>query len=183
MKWLRYGALSLAGLILLAFLILFVLSSQKDASTLRASVEIARTPQQLAPWLEDPEKIKQWVSWLKEIRRLTPPPHGVGTKEVWVMEDRNNNNQTMELKCEVIAFEPLRRAKVRITAAEGFTGISEFITTDLGNGHTRFDQIGEYTFDSAFVRLMTPIVMRSAAAKALADMQTLKAKVEAAPVN
>ncbi len=178
MKWLRYGALALVGLIALVVLVLLALGQSKDAGRLTGSIEISRSPQELWPWLTEPEKMKSWIGWLVEVRRLTPPPDGVGSKAVWVMEDHNNNNERMEITDEVVEYDPPRRIKVRFSSALGFDGDGVFSLTDLGNGRTRVDQIGEYRFHQWLTKLMLPLIMHSAGSKAVEDMQRLKSKAE-----
>ena len=183
MKWLRYGALALVGLIALAVLVLLALGQRKDAGRITNSIEIGRPAQDIWPWLTEPEKLKLWVGWLIEVRALTPPPHGVGSKAMWVMEDRNNNNERVEVTDEVVEYDPPRRIKVRLTSAMGFDGEGVFKLTDLGNGRTQFEQAGEYRFTSWLAKLFLPMIMHSARSKAAEDIQRLKSKVEESPAK
>lgn len=179
MKWLRYGALTLVLLIVLAAVVLLVWGMAPDARRLTAAVDVARSPQDTWQWLTEPEKLKSWVSWLVEIRVLTPPPHGVGSKTVWVMEDHNNNNQKMEMIEELTEYDPPRKLNVRVSAPMGFHGEVSFALTDLGNGHTRVVQASSFQFEHWLAKLFTPLIMRSAQTKAVEDMQRLKSKMEA----
>lgn len=183
MKWLRYGALTLAALIVLAMLVLLALGQRQDANRLAGSIEIARPPKDIWPWLTEPEKMKSWIGWLVEVRRLTPPPDGVGSKAVWVMEDRNNHNEKMEIADEVVEYDPPRRIKVRFSSVEGFDGEGVFTLTELGNRRTRVDQVGEYRFHQWWVKLLVPMIMPSARTKAVEDMQRLKMKIEESRAN
>ena len=181
MKWLRYGALALVGLIVLAVLVLLGLGMRKDAGRIAGSIEIARPPQEVWIWVTEPEKLKSWVGWLVEVRRLTPPPDGVGSKAMWVMEDRNNNNERVEVTDEVVEYDPPRRLKVRLSSAMGFDGDGVFILTDLGNGQTRFEQGGEYRFQHWLAKLFLPLIMHSARSKGAEDLHRLKSKIEESP--
>jgi hypothetical protein len=64
MKILKYASLGFVGILLAAVAILFILASREDANKMTVSVEIDKSPAELWPWLEEPEKIKQWVGWL-----------------------------------------------------------------------------------------------------------------------
>jgi uncharacterized protein YndB with AHSA1/START domain len=183
MRWLRNGALALAGLIVLAVSVLLGLGMRKDAGTIAGSIEIARPPKDIWPWLTEPERMKTWIGWLVEVRELTPPPHGVGSMAVWVMEDRHNNNEKMEISDEVVEYEPPRRIRVRFSSARMFDGEGAFTLTELGNGRTRVDQVGEYRFHHWLSRLFLPLIVHSAGAKALEDMERLKSKVEESRPN
>ena len=183
MKWLRYSALTLVSLIVLAVLGLLVWGMFTDSRRLSVSADIARPVQDVWPWITEPEKLKSWVAWLVEIRTLTPPPHGVGSKTIWVMEDRNYNNQKMEMTEELIEYNPPRSLKVRVTAALGFSGEVSFLLTDLGNGKTRAVQTSSFQFDKWWAKLLTPLIMQSAQKKAIEDIGRLKSKAEASPAN
>ena len=71
----------------------------RGEARLVASVEIAR-PAESCSLDHRARGFKSWVGWLVEIRSLTPA-RGVGSRDVWVMEDRNNNNQRMDVNAEV----------------------------------------------------------------------------------
>jgi len=180
MKWLRYSALALVSLIVLAVVILLGLSTRESSKVMVASVEIARPPAEVWPWLTETEKLKAWIGWLKEVRPLTPPPDRVGSRSVWVMEDQNNNGQKMEMTDELLEYDPPRRLKVSIRSDEGFSGEALYTLEDLGNGRTLLTQRSSFVFDKWFFKLLSPLIMGSAQKKAAADMQTMKARVESA---
>jgi len=60
-----------------AVVTLLILGQRKDAGHMHGSIEIAASPQQLFPWLVEGDKLKQWVSWLVEVRVPDPTVHGV----------------------------------------------------------------------------------------------------------
>ena len=177
MKWLRYSALTLVSLIVLAIAGLLVWGMFPDSRRLVVSVDVARPVQDVWPWITEPEKLKSWVAWLVEIRVLTPPPHGVGSKTVWVMQERNY--QKMEMTEELTEYNPPHNLKVRVSAPLGFSGEVSFELTDLGNGNTRALQSSSFQFDKWWARLLTPLIIQSAHKKAVEDMQRLKSKAEA----
>lgn len=179
MKWIKRILLALVVLLTLAVAVLAFLSSRPGADELKVIVDVNKPPAAVWNYLEEPEKLKSWVGWLKEIREATPGKRGVGTSQVWVMEDRNNGNAAMEITGEVIAYEPDRSKTIRATVPGVFSGQTEYLVENLGGGRSRLIQHGRYTFNSAFTKLFTPLIMNSAASKGKEDMQRLKQKVEA----
>ena len=177
MKILKYASLGFVGILLAAVAILFILASREDANKMTVSVEIDKSPAELWPWLEEPEKIKQWVGWVVEIKSLTPGKQGVGAKAHWVMEDLNNGGARVEMDDEVIEYVPLKKIATRLAATGSFTGESSYVLEDLG-GRTRLTATGRYDFGSTFVKLLTALVMSSASDKLKDDMVRLKGLVE-----
>ena len=55
MKWLKWIGIILAVLLILPVLTLLVLGQRKDAGHVHHSIEIAASPQQIWPWLEEGE--------------------------------------------------------------------------------------------------------------------------------
>lgn len=175
MKWLLYICAGIAGVVTLAVLVLFVMSQRSGAGQMQASLEIARTPEELWPWLAEPEKLKSWVSWLVEIRGPAAQP---GATQVWVMEDHNNNRQRMEIEGTITEYLPPRRMTVRVRSVAGFTGEQLYEITDAGNRRSRVTVGGKYQFSHWFVRLMEPLVTPQAEKKLVADLARLKSLAE-----
>jgi len=179
MRWLKRIGLALVGMIAAAVLVLSILASRQEAREMSVSVEINRPPEEVWKWIEEPGKIRQWVSWLVEIKELTPGVRGKGARGVWVMEDRNNNNALMNLNYEVAAYDPGKSRTVKITAVEGFEGEVEYKLADMGNGRTRLEMQSQYTFHTWFVKLLSPLILPQARKKAEDDFARLKQKAEA----
>jgi len=166
-----------AGLVVLAALVLLVLGQRADAGLLKGTVEIARRPEDLFPWVNDPEKIKLWVGGLVEVRSETPGPRAVGTREVWVMDDPNLGRR-IEVTGEITALEPDKLVSARISMPGAFEGESTATLTDAGPGLTRVDQVGRFTYTSWLARLLEPIVTSQARKKLVADLARLKEQSE-----
>ena len=98
MKWLKWIGIVLAALLILPVVTLLILGQRKDAGHLHGSIEIAASPQQLFPWLVEGDKLKQWVSWLVEVRVPDPTVHGVGASTLhhrtWSYRFRLKENST-----------------------------------------------------------------------------------------
>ncbi len=126
MKYVRWTLLTLLALVCAGAATLFIMGLGKDSGSMTTHIEIDKPVAQVWAHLDDVEKTKKWVSWLKEIKKLTPGNKGVGAKEVWVMEDQNNGGQAMEIYTEVTAFEPYKFVSVNLDDKKSFTGVSSY---------------------------------------------------------
>ena len=70
--WIKRILLSITALLVLSTAVLVFLSSRPGADEMRGSVEINKPPAEVWAFLEEPEKVKIWVGWLKEIREAVP---------------------------------------------------------------------------------------------------------------
>jgi uncharacterized protein YndB with AHSA1/START domain len=181
MKWvLRIGGAAI-GVVLLAVIILLEANSGPDAGLMRTSIEIHRPPSAVWPWLYQPDKLKGWVSWLKEVQRESAQPPAPGQKDVWVMSDENNNGALMRINNTVETADPNRTLAVRLEAAKEFRGTASYKLTPTQDGGTILESEGRYEFADPFARLMTPLVLWQAKKKMNGDLEHLRALVEAAP--
>jgi uncharacterized protein YndB with AHSA1/START domain len=177
MKILLYLLAGIVGLVVVAVLVLMLMSFRRGAGTMTTVIEIDRPPEVVWPWLTEADKQKQWVSWLVEVKDLTPDVKGVGKKFAWVMDDPNMK-QHVEIVGELIAEEPLRLSTVRLSSEIGFDGTSTWTLTDLG-GRTRFESEGKFRYDKWLYRLMEPMITPQAKKKQELDFAKLKSLVEA----
>uniref|UniRef100_Q01XD7 Polyketide cyclase/dehydrase n=1 Tax=Solibacter usitatus (strain Ellin6076) TaxID=234267 RepID=Q01XD7_SOLUE len=178
MKWVKIAGAVLAVLIVVPVLAVAIAGAGADSNRLTASIVIHQKPEAVWPWLYKPEKVKQWVTWLVEIRERGDGEPAVGQSSVWVMEDRNNGNARMEITGTVEAVEPNRRIAVKLSATEGFMGNTVYTLTPLPDGSTRLDSDSRYRFDNGFARFMTPVICWQAKKKMLSDLEQLRARVE-----
>jgi uncharacterized membrane protein len=160
------------GIVALAAAILLGLGMRPGAGTIKASIEIGRSPDQVWPWLHDPDKLKTWVSWLLEVRQQTE------TRQIWVMEDRNNGNARMEIFCDFTTNEKPKRMVVDVNSLGGFEGETVFTLTSQGATRTKLEQSSTYRFHHWFAKLMTPVIAYSAQRKLADDLTQLKAELE-----
>lgn len=177
MKWIVRVLLGVIALLLLAAGALAALGMRSDAGVERASIEIARPPDAVWPWLVEGAKQKQWISWLVEVRESGPG------KLVLVMVDPNNGNAREEIPEEVTEQDRPRKESVHIAMPGSFEGDASYILTDLGGARTRVETIGRYHYMEWMARLMEPLITRESAKKAAMDFAKLKMLVEAAPVE
>ncbi len=178
MKYVRWTLLTLLALLCAGAATLFIMGLGKDSESMITRIEIDKPVAQVWAHIDDVEKTKKWVSWLKEIRKLTPGNKGVGAKEVWVMEDQNNGDQAMEIYSEITAFEPYKFVSVNLVDKKSFTGKSSYRFEDLGANRTALTVSGSYEFKSGLANFFKPVIMRMAAGKMQSDLAHLKANAE-----
>lgn len=179
MKWLLYGLVGVVGVVMLAVLVLLLLGGARGESRLQATVEIARPAPVVFDWITQPSRVQSWVGWLVEIRSLTPGEPRVGSREVWVMEDRNNNNRRMEIESEIIGLGKDRMLSARLVVPGGFQGTVTYGLEPMGQDRTRLQYVGDYQFEHWLARLLEPVISRSAQQKLEEDLARLKQLAEA----
>lgn len=179
MKWIVRALLAVVVLFLLAVTGLFVASQQEGAASMSAKVTINRPAAEVWPWLVEGEKLKQWVSWLVDVKDEGGPFAAVGARQVWTMEDRNNNNQLMRIAGVAETMEPPTRLAVRVSAAEGFTGLNRYELIESG-GRTEIKATADYEMKHWLARLLIPLIMNQARQKFNQDLERLKARAEEA---
>ena len=179
MKWLKRIGIALAALIVLPVGALLVLGHRANASRIHASVEIAGSPEQVWPWVDEGARLKQWVSWLVEVREPEPVRHAVGVTRTWVMKDENNGGKLVTMEGRFKEYAPPSLLTITLGSSEyRFDGDQSYRLTDLGNGRTRLDVDGKYRFDQWLAKLMEPLITPSAEKKMAGDLARLKSLVE-----
>jgi uncharacterized membrane protein len=178
MRWVLYVFAGLGGLVALAIVVLLAIGGGRGESRLVRSVEISRPAEVVFTWISEPERLESWVGWLVEIKTLTPPPTAVGSRNVWVMEDRNNNNQRMDIETEVTRLEPNRLLEARLSVQAGFTGTVLYELQPIDAYRTHLTYRATYHFDHWLAKLLEPVISRSAQQKLNEDLDRLKQKAE-----
>ena len=176
----RIGGATIA-LLLIGVAGLWIASNRRDAGRMRASVEIERAPEEIWPWITEPEQLTQWVKWLREVRPdTTSPAEGIGHRETRVIDDPRTKEPKLEAG-NVTLWEPPDQMGIHVEVPDEYEGDVLYTLTDLGNGRTRVEQDGRFTFDKRFASLLEPLMTPGAMRKMFDDMKRLKEKVEAVP--
>jgi uncharacterized protein YndB with AHSA1/START domain len=179
MKWLKWIGIALAALIVIPIGTLLILGHRANAGRSHVSVEIAGSPEQVWVWLDDSARLKQWVSWMVEVREPQPPRHAVNAPLTWVMKDENNGGMLMALDGRITQYDPPNRLAVAISSREyQFSGDETYVLTNLGNGRTRIQVDSKYHYDMWLANLMEPLVTPAAEKKMVGDLARLKSLVE-----
>jgi uncharacterized protein YndB with AHSA1/START domain len=180
MKWVKRIAIVLAVLLIVPIAALLVLGHRSNAGIAQASVEINASPDQLWTWLDDGDKLKQWVSWMVDVKYPDPQKtHGLGAKRIWTMKDENNGGMLMQIAVTCTEYAPPSRMTVRIADAEGyFNGEASYRLVDLGNGRTRVEVRERAHYTVWMASLMEPLITPQAEKKMVMDAARLKQLVE-----
>lgn len=179
MKWLRYGLAGIGGLLGLGLIFLIFVGGGRGEARHVRSVEIARPAGIVFTWISEPARVQSWVGWMVEIRSLTPPPTAVGSKELWVMEDRDNDNQRMEITAEITKLEPDHLLEAQISSPGAFSGVISYELQAMDAKRTYLTYRASYHYEHWLAKLFEPIISRSAQRKLEEDIARLKQKVEA----
>lgn len=169
-------------LLVVAAVVLFVRGRRADGGLFHASIAIDRPPADVFPWLVEDHHLKQWVTWLVEVRGAPATgPAAVGHKAVMVMNDPNSKKQFL-IESELTAVDPPRALSVKLELPGFFTGTASYALTPKDGG-TVLDYQARYSYHSALYALMEPLITPQAQKKLEGDLRLLKAKVEAAPAS
>jgi uncharacterized membrane protein len=178
MKWVKTIAALLAGIVLVAIASLWIAGLGSNAGHYESVIEIGRPAAEVWPWITEPDKLKQWVSWLSEARKLTPEPTHPGSRAVWIMVDPSMGNRPIEIDSEVTSVVPNESLNMRVASSGMFSGTAAYTLTSLPGGGTRLQNAGDYRYEMWYSRLMEPLVRPEARKKLNADLLHLKMLVE-----
>lgn len=137
------------------------------------SVEIDAPPDAVFPYLAAAEQRLRWMASLRESEPLTDGPPSVGTRWRDVFEDLG---QRIELEAEMVAYEPPRLLRVRLSS-RAIDATSEQ-RLEAVDGRTRVKAVIETEYKSFTARLASGIVTQHAQKQLEADLASLKELVE-----
>jgi uncharacterized protein YndB with AHSA1/START domain len=157
---------------------LLVLGHRANAGRTIVSVDINVSPAQLWPWIEEPGKLRQWISWVTEVRVPNGSP-AAGGKLVVVMRDENNGGMPMEIQGTYARYQPPTELDLAMSTPGAFDGMETYKLTDLGNGRTHLEVIGQYHYDVWMEQLFEPLITPAAQKKMDGDVARLKSLAEA----
>ena len=181
MKWIWRILAVLVAIPLLCAAVLWAMGMRGNAGHTHVSIEVHASPSQVWPWLEEPGRLKLWVSWLVEVRDQSPAPAGVGGRRIWVMRDQNNGGALMEIPFTYTEYAPPTRMTVHTSMAGMFEGSDSYRLTDLGNGATRIESDGRFRYNMWMARLMEPVITPRSEAKMNRDFARLKELIDRSP--
>ena len=181
MKWVKWIAIVLAVLLIVPTVTLLVLGHRASAGVAQVQVDINASPDQVWTWLDDGDKLKQWVSRMVDVKYPDPQKaHGVGAKRVLLMKDENNGGMPMQIAETYTEYAPPLRMTAQVADTEGlFTDEASFRLVDLGSGRTRVEARDHAHYLEWFANLMEPVITPQAEKKMRMDMAHLKRLVEA----
>jgi carbon monoxide dehydrogenase subunit G len=138
-------------------------------SASHATIEIGRSPEDVFPWIVEPDLRLRWVDGLEESE-----PAGEGRyREVFLQAGLR-----AEVQVEVRKLDPPR--EVRIHVQSKHFGADATTSLSATGGGTRVDSLIEAHYKGLMARAAGPMIQRQAQASLERSLQTLKRLVESA---
>ncbi|MEM7203119.1 MAG: SRPBCC family protein [Planctomycetota bacterium] len=139
-------------------------------------VDIDAPPAAVFHWLDDSQRVMQWLKGVEENEDLEVTPERVGStfRQVFV-----ENGRRMEFQGVVTGYERDRRLRVAMSG-QAFDLDVDYVLEPRGAG-TRLTQTSSGTFHGAWKVLgflMLPIMKRAGTKKLMEDFGRLKALAE-----
>lgn len=160
----------IAGASLLIFVVmLWLIGFRPSAGHVEAGVEIDRIYLQVWPWIIQPERQKQWIAGLVEVRQ-TDVRHFT-----WVMESEGDR---MEIHNEVLEQDPPFKWIRRFRIPGRASGVLQCHLVELAGGRTKVELTEDYKYDSWIGRLLEPLITPRVKEKSQENLKRLKQKVE-----
>src|SRR4249920_3017063 len=135
----------------------------------RAEIRIAAAPAAVYPWLIEPERIGRWIGGTQEMRVLTPPPAGEGTRMHHVIVQ---SGRRIEIDARVVTAEPSRRAVLEQRAPGLFDMIMAHDLSERGGGTLLVTTL-EAELRSWAARLAAPLIARQVQSTLEEDLERL----------
>jgi uncharacterized protein YndB with AHSA1/START domain len=141
--------------------------------TIDFDLTIARRPEEVFEYLEDPEKVVEWQAWAVEVVQETDGPRGVGSR---FRDVRRFLGRRIESTVEFTDYDPPRT--LGMNASAGPIPFRMRQTLEPAGDGTRLVVHAEGE-PGGFFKLAEPLVGRAAERQLKGDFETLKDLLEA----
>ena len=131
------------------------------------SVELARSPAEVFPWLLEADKVPQWTSHLK-----TYEPHGSVGQGARIRQVLEVSGRIIDVELEVTGYQPPTGAETRFST-NGIDVVSGYALEASGAG-SRLTQTIEAKPTSLGARLIVPVVQPRLEEKLTEDLERLR---------
>jgi len=133
---------------------------------------IGRPPEEVFPYLEDPEKVARWQASVVELRQETDGPRGVGTR---IRDVRKLLGRRIESTVEFTEYDPPRTLGLKMKA--GPIPFRVLQTVEPADGGSRVTVHAEGEADGVF-KLGGGLAARTAERQMRGDFERLKKLLE-----
>ena len=134
------------------------------------STDIAKPPEEVFPYLFEPDLVPQWTTGLNGYERLDDGPLGTGSR---FREQLEVSGQKIDAELEITAYDPPTGAETR-TEIRGIDVISTYALQPSGGG-TRLIQTVEAKGGGLKGRVLIPVIQPHLERKLAADLAALEA--------
>jgi carbon monoxide dehydrogenase subunit G len=137
-----------------------------------ATVTIHKAPEEVFPYLSDPEKVQQWSSTVKNLKRLTDGPLDVGSKSTMTLSILGQN---IEGETEITAYDEPRVLAFKATS--GSLHLDQRFTLSPTAEGTKLEAVAEGDPGGIF-KLAQPLITPAAHKQLQDDLNRLKKVLE-----
>jgi len=176
-KWLLRASFGAAGVIALAVASLTLMGLRDTAGLSTSSIEIDATPETVWPWIDQPDKFKQWVSWVVSVESPNPDVKGVGRKSIVLMKEPSSP-EPVRIETVLTDYAPPMRLSADVKFPGLFTGSQTYQLKGLEGGRTRVQLDSRIHYTTWIIRLFEPLGTPSATKKLDQDFAALKRLIE-----
>jgi carbon monoxide dehydrogenase subunit G len=138
-----------------------------------STVTIAKTPEDVFPWLVEADKVPQWMSGLERYEPAEPGPLRVGSR---IHQELSVSGQQLRFELQVTELAPPRRAVLEFEGS-GFKAANEYALAVAGGGTQVTWVVGGST-TSFKAKLVAPMVQAKLQEKLDRDLGRLRALLE-----
>jgi uncharacterized protein YndB with AHSA1/START domain len=136
------------------------------------TVEIARPPADVFPWLLDEDKVPRWTGNLQAYERLDDGALGTGARIRQVLDV---SGRRIDVELEVTRYDPPHGAETRFTE-RGIDVVSAYALEPARAG-TRLTQTLEAKPRGLSARMLVPVIQPRLEAKLTHDLERLRAEL------
>jgi hypothetical protein len=136
------------------------------------SVELARPPAEVFPWLLEADKVPRWTGHLERYERLDDGPLRRGSRVRQVLDV---SGRTIDVTLEITSYEPPTGAQTRFST-NGIEVVSSYALAAAGSG-TRLTQTIEAKPSGLTARMLVPVVQPRLEQKLTEDLERLRTEL------
>jgi carbon monoxide dehydrogenase subunit G len=136
-----------------------------------STTTVARPPQDVFPWLIEPDKVRRWMTGLELYQPLEPGPLGVGSR---IRQELVVSGQHLKFELHVVRLEPPSAAELRFEGS-GFKAANEYTVTPADGAGSAVTWVISGEMTSFKARLIAPMVQAKLEEKLDTDLVRLRA--------
>lgn len=177
MKWVWRILGGILGLITLAIIVLLLLGQRRGAGYVSATVEVARSPAQVWPYITSDDLLKSWISGLIDVKHMDGGPFSVNSR-LRLVEVYGGESTIMDMRFADV--RPAQDIMFSITTPDNAFkeyGLYSLVPIQNGNG-TRLTLSAVSQYHGFLLTLFEPIISHEAQKKVTGDLNHLKTLAE-----